>query len=55
MEGLDCTEYGEIEKILLIPSEFYKNKQSISVSCNKSKWWDFEVTKEELVEFFKVK
>ncbi|AUR84732.1 hypothetical protein NVP1063O_065 [Vibrio phage 1.063.O._10N.261.45.C7] len=55
MEGVDCTEYGEIEKILLIPSEFYKNKQSISVSCNKSKWWDFEVTKKELVEFFKVK
>lgn len=41
-----------VEKILLIPKEFYANKQSFSVSCNKSKWYDFEVSEEELLEFF---
>jgi hypothetical protein len=51
-EGFDAEDAGGIEKILLIPKEFFKNKQSISVSTNKSKWYDFEVTKEELTEFF---
>ena len=50
--GYDCEDFGDIERILLIPKEFFKNKQSISVSCKKSKWYDFEVTKEELIEFF---
>lgn len=53
MSGYDCKDYGEIEKILLIPKEFYKNKQSMSVSCSKSKWYDFEVTEQELADFFK--
>ncbi|AUR93505.1 hypothetical protein NVP1187O_192 [Vibrio phage 1.187.O._10N.286.49.F1] len=52
MEGYDCEDYKDVEKILLIPKEFYKNKQSMSVSCTKSKWYDFEVTEEELQEFF---
>ncbi len=52
MGGFDCENHGEAEKILLIPKEFYKNKQMMSVSCNKSKWYDFEVTVEELQEFF---
>lgn len=52
MSGYDCETYGDIEKILLIPKEFYKNKQSLSVSCLKSKWYDFEVTEQELQEFF---
>tara|TARA_R110002153_G_scaffold53726_5_gene149582 strand:- start:6098 stop:6682 length:585 start_codon:yes stop_codon:yes gene_type:complete len=51
-EGLDCLNFGNVEKILLIPKEMFKNKQSISVSCSKSKWYDFEVTSSELSEFF---
>lgn len=50
--GYDCENFGGIERILLIPKEFYKNKQSISVSCRKSKWFDFEVSEQELIEFF---
>lgn len=45
--GTDAENYGDIEKILLIPNEFFKNMQSISVSCYESKWYDFEVTEEE--------
>lgn len=52
MSGYNCIEYGEVEKILLIPKEFYRNKQSISVSCSQSKWYDFEVTEDELKDFF---
>ena len=54
MEGFDASDYGDVEKILLIPKEFFKNKQSLSVSCIKSKWFDFEVSKEELQEFFEL-
>lgn len=52
MSGCDCIEYGGLEKILLIPKEFYRNKRSISVSCVKSKGYDFEVTEDELKCFF---
>lgn len=52
MSGEDCKDFGVVEKILLIPKEFYKNKQSLSVSCRKSKWYDFEVDEDQLVEFF---
>ena len=51
-EGSSCEETGDVEYILLIPKEFYKNKQSFSVSCRKSKWYDFQVTQKELTEFF---
>ena len=50
--GYDSYDYKSVEKILLVPKEFYKNKQSFSVSCTKSKWYDFEVTQDELKEFF---
>lgn len=50
--GYSVEDCGDIEKILLIPCEFYKNKQSISVSCSKSKWYDFEVSEKDLKEFF---
>lgn len=52
MSGYNCEDYGNIEKILIIPKESYKNKQAISVSCIKSKWYDFEVSEDELKEFF---
>ena len=52
-EGYDAQEHGDVEKILLIPAEFFKNKQSISISVKKSKWYDFEVTEQELIDFFK--
>lgn len=51
--GTEASDYGTVEKILLIPNEFFNNMQSISVSCSKSKWYDFEVTEQELAEFFK--
>ena len=50
--GDDIQHQGKVEKILLIPAEFFKNKQSLSVSCTKSKWYEFEVTDKELTEFF---
>ena len=51
-EGYEADQHGSVEKILLIPKEFFKNKQSMSVSCTKSKWYDFEVTEDELLDFF---
>lgn len=50
--GTDAENYGDVEKILLIPNQFFNNMQSISVSCRKSKWYDFEVTEDELKDFF---
>lgn len=52
MKGFDCEDHEGIEKILLIPKEYYKNKQSLSVSCRKSKWFDFEISEDDLKEFF---
>lgn len=41
------------EKVLLVPSEFFKGLQTISVSVNgASKWLDYEVEADELEEFF---
>lgn len=51
--GEDAEDFGEVVKILLIPKEFFHNMQSISVSCTKSKWHDFEVSEQELSDFFK--
>lgn len=40
-------------KIFLIPGEFVRNYQTISISENgKSKWLDYEVSKEELFQIF---
>lgn len=50
--GYNCLEHGDVTKILLIPKEMFKNKQSISVSAKISKWYDFEVSEQELLEFF---
>ena len=50
--GESCEDHGNVEMILLIPKEFFKNKQSISVSCNNSKWYEFTVSESELKEFF---
>lgn len=41
-----------IHKILLIPNEFSSDKQTISVSPNHSKWFEFEVSSGELRDFF---
>ena len=51
-EGFDADNYEGVERILLIPQEFFNNMQSISVSCRKSKWFDFEVTEDGLKDFF---
>lgn len=39
--------------ILLVPSEFFKGLQTVSVSCNgDSKWLDYAVEADELLKFF---
>ncbi|MFZ4539828.1 hypothetical protein [Propionivibrio sp.] len=39
--------------VLLVPSEFFKGLQSVSVSCDgDSKWLDYEIIESELAEFF---
>lgn len=41
------------EKILLVPSEFFKGLQTVSVACSgNSKWLDYEIHGNELEEFF---
>lgn len=50
-----CLDHdGEIQRILLIPNEFFKGLQTISVSCNakNSKWLDYSVSPCDLAEFF---
>lgn len=44
---------NSVNRILLIPNEFCRDKQTISVSVRQSKWHDFEVSERGLVEFFK--
>ena len=40
--------------ILLVPSEFFKGLQTVSVSCKgDSKWLDYKIEPQELPEFFK--
>lgn len=51
-EGYNADDSGSVEKILLIPKEFFLNKQSLSVSCTRSKWYDFEISEKDLSEFF---
>lgn len=49
--GLD--ESLMLEKIFLIPSEFARGLQTLSIPvCGKSKWNDFVVSKEDLKSFF---
>lgn len=51
-EGRDAENHGKVERILLIPNEFFSRHQIISVSCNQSKWYEFTVTEKDLAEFF---
>lgn len=45
-------ENYELKKIFLIPNEFVKDIQTVSIPCKgRSKWYEFEITHEELVEF----
>ncbi len=45
-------ESGEF-KTLLIPGDICRNHQTISLgNNNSSKWWDYEVSPDELSEFF---
>lgn len=44
---------GETEKVLLVPSEFFRGIQTVAVSCaGGSKWLDYEVNPQELKTFF---
>jgi hypothetical protein len=43
----------QLEHILLVPSEFFKGLQTVSVSrLGKSKWLDYAIKPEELAAFF---
>jgi len=42
-----------VETVLLVPSEFFKGLQTVSVSCvGNSKWLDYSVSLNDLEEFF---
>lgn len=44
----------EIGHVLVVPSEFFKGLQTVSVSCEGcSKWLDYSVSKDELASFFR--
>lgn len=43
----------ETQHILLVPSEFFKGLQTVSVSCKgHSKWLDYKIEAKDLSEFF---
>jgi hypothetical protein len=47
------TEDKVVRRVLLVPSEFFKGLQTVSVSCEGgSKWLDYAVDPEDLAEFF---
>lgn len=43
---------SDIYKLLLIPSELISKYQTITVSSSKSKWLDYEISPNELKNFF---
>jgi len=44
---------NDVEKVLLVPSEFFKGLQTVSVAASgASKWLDYSVDVTELAEFF---
>jgi hypothetical protein len=44
----------EIEKVLLVPREFFAGLQTVSVSCHgDSKWLDYAIDPDDLSEFFR--
>lgn len=46
-------EEKQTQKILLVPQEFFRGLQTVSVGCcGKSKWLDYEVQAEALAPFF---
>jgi hypothetical protein len=47
-------EERAVQRVLLIPKEFFEGLQTISVSCEgQSKWLEYEMPAEELSSFFK--
>lgn len=47
------SEDKNLDKILLVPSEFFKGLQTVSVSCNgNSKWLDYQIDSDDLSDFF---
>lgn len=49
--GMD--ENKEVQKIILVPSEFFKGLSTVSVSITgRSKWLDYEIVGDELEDFF---
>ena len=50
--GRSLEDVGQVSRILLIPEKSVRGMKSISVSTTSSKWYDFEVTKDELRDFF---
>jgi hypothetical protein len=43
----------QIQRVLLVPREFFDGLQTVSVSCDgRSKWLEYEVQPEELSTFF---
>jgi hypothetical protein len=46
-------EAKALDRILLVPSEFFRGLQTVSVSCaGGSKWLDYEITADDLAPFF---
>jgi len=46
-------EDRSIKHVLLVPSEFFKGLQTVSVSCEgNSKWLDYEIATDDLAAFF---
>jgi hypothetical protein len=42
-----------IDRVLLVPKEFFAGLQTVSVSCaGQSKWLDYEIPQDELAKFF---
>lgn len=49
-----CMSEGRaVERVLLVPKEFFQGLQTVSVSCEgQSKWLDYEVPGDQLAAFF---
>lgn len=51
-DGYEPAVPGNLQKVLLIPKEYYENKTSFSASCKGSKWDEFEISLSDLSDFF---
>lgn len=48
------TKDKEVARILLVPSEYFKGLQTVSVGCSgDSKWLDFAISAQDLPTFFR--